>query len=146
MSAGSWKDRSAGSQNHQHDLQPDPDNVLILYHSLRHAFRKGLHENKIIFRKIPDTDIILLTARGTDKSPLICLEKKDGRPVKALLTRQNITEVKEKELRIQAERARADRKERQYQIAIMSSSLHAAPASVHPEAPGSVPSASALGQ
>ncbi len=33
---------------------------------------------------------------------VVCLEKKDGRPVKALLTRQNITEVKEKELRIQA--------------------------------------------
>ena len=54
---------------------------------------------------------------------IICLERKDGRPAKVLFTRQDVTELKEKELRIQAERARADRKERQYQIAIMSSSL-----------------------
>lgn len=54
---------------------------------------------------------------------VVCLERKDGRAVKALFTRQNITELKEKELRIQAERARANRKERQYQVAIMSSSF-----------------------
>lgn len=33
----------------------------------------------------------------------ICLERKDGRASKVLFTRQNITEVKEKEMRIQAE-------------------------------------------
>ncbi len=54
---------------------------------------------------------------------IICLERKDGIACKALLTRQNITEVKEKELRIQAAIALADRKERQYQIAITSSSF-----------------------
>lgn len=54
---------------------------------------------------------------------VVCLERKDGRAVKALFTRQNITELKEKELRIQAERALANRKERQYQVAIMSSSF-----------------------
>ncbi len=54
---------------------------------------------------------------------VVCLEKKDGRPVKALLTRQNITEVKEKELRIQAKISLANRKERQYRIAITSNAF-----------------------
>lgn len=54
---------------------------------------------------------------------IICLERKNGQAVKALLIRQNITEVKEKELLIQAEMALADRKERQYRIAITSNSF-----------------------
>ncbi|MDE5992171.1 MAG: response regulator [Oscillospiraceae bacterium] len=53
----------------------------------------------------------------------VCLERKDGKAVKVLFTRQNITELKEKEMHIQAERALANRKERQYQVAIMSSSF-----------------------
>ncbi len=32
---------------------------------------------------------------------VICLERKDGKAVKALIIRQNITEIKEKELEIQ---------------------------------------------
>ena len=54
---------------------------------------------------------------------LICLERKGGKVSKILSIRQNVTELKEKELRIQAERSLANRKERQYQIAIMSNSL-----------------------
>ncbi|MCM1121159.1 MAG: response regulator [Eubacterium sp.] len=54
---------------------------------------------------------------------MICLERKEGKAAKALFIRQNVTEIKEKELRIQAEKATADRKERQYQIAIMSSAF-----------------------
>ena len=54
---------------------------------------------------------------------IICLERKEGRAVKVLIIRQNITEVKEKELRIQAEMALADRKERQYRIAITSNAF-----------------------
>lgn len=53
----------------------------------------------------------------------ICLERRDGRASKVLFIRQNITEVKEKELRIQAEMSLADRKERQYRIAITSNSF-----------------------
>ncbi len=49
---------------------------------------------------------------------IICLERKNGQVSKILFIRQNITEVKEKELRIQAEKSLADRKERQYRIAI----------------------------
>ncbi len=49
---------------------------------------------------------------------VICLERKEGRAVKVLATRQNITELKEREMHIQAEMALADRKERQYRIAV----------------------------
>lgn len=54
---------------------------------------------------------------------VICLERKEGRATKILFIRQNITEVKEKELRIQAKMALANRKERQYRIAIISNSI-----------------------
>ncbi len=54
---------------------------------------------------------------------VVCLERKDGRASKVLFIRQNITEVKEKELRIQAEMSLADRKERQYRIAITSNAF-----------------------
>ena len=54
---------------------------------------------------------------------IICLERNEGRAEKLLLIRQNITEVKEKELHIQAKMAVANRKERQYQIAITSNAI-----------------------
>ncbi len=54
---------------------------------------------------------------------IICLERKEGKAEKLLMIRQNITEVKEKELHIQAKIAVANRKERQYQIAITSSAI-----------------------
>ncbi len=58
-----------------------------------------------------------------DHMNMICLERKDGRATKSLYIRQNITEIKEKELRIQAEMSLANRKERQYRIAITSNAL-----------------------
>lgn len=54
---------------------------------------------------------------------VVCVERKDDRVSKVLFIRQNVTELKEKELRIQREKARTDRKEKQYQIAIMSNSF-----------------------
>ncbi len=54
---------------------------------------------------------------------VICLERKNNRASKILFIRQNITELKEKELRIQAEISLANRKERQYRIAITSNSI-----------------------
>ena len=54
---------------------------------------------------------------------IMCIEGHDGRAAKVLLTRQNITETKEKELKIQAQMALANRKERQYRIAIASSAF-----------------------
>lgn len=54
---------------------------------------------------------------------VICLERDNGHASKILFIRQNITEVKEKELRIQAEMSVANRKERQYRIAVTSNSI-----------------------
>lgn len=54
---------------------------------------------------------------------IVCLERKEGKAVKVLFIRQNITEIKENELHIQAEISLAARKERQYRIAITSNSL-----------------------
>lgn len=60
---------------------------------------------------------------GWEHVNIICLERNEGRASKVLFIRQNITEVKEKELRIQAEMSLADRKERQYRIAITSNAF-----------------------
>ena len=44
---------------------------------------------------------------------IICLERKEGRASKILFIRQNVTELKKREMQIQAEMSLADRKERQ---------------------------------
>ena len=54
----------------------------------------------------------------------MCLERNNGKAVKVLFTRQNITDVKEKELRIQAKMSLASRKERQYRISITSNAIY----------------------
>ncbi len=56
---------------------------------------------------------------------VVCLEREDGKPVRVLCVRQNVTELKEKELRELRERAVLNRKDRQYRIAIMSNSFSA---------------------
>ncbi|NBH72029.1 hybrid sensor histidine kinase/response regulator [Clostridiaceae bacterium] len=55
----------------------------------------------------------------------VCLERRGRQPVRVLYVRQNVTELKQKELREQRERAVLNRKERQYRIAIMSNSFSA---------------------
>ncbi len=55
----------------------------------------------------------------------VCLERRGKEPVRVLYVRQNVTELKQKELREQRERAVLNRKERQYRIAIMSNSFSA---------------------
>ena len=54
---------------------------------------------------------------------IVCLERKEDKACKVLFIRQNITEVKEKELLTQAKIALAARKERQYRIAITSNAF-----------------------
>ncbi len=54
---------------------------------------------------------------------MICLERKEGRADKILFIRQNITDLKEKELRIQAKMSIANRKEKQYRIAVTSNAF-----------------------
>ncbi|MCM1569418.1 MAG: response regulator [Roseburia sp.] len=54
---------------------------------------------------------------------IICLEQKDGRASKLLFLRQDVTTLKEKELKVQAVINKANRKERQYRIAITSTAF-----------------------
>ncbi|MCM1252594.1 MAG: response regulator [Clostridium sp.] len=54
---------------------------------------------------------------------IICVEREDGKASKVLFTRQHITEVKEKEIQIQAKMSVANRKERQYKIAITANAI-----------------------
>ena len=54
---------------------------------------------------------------------LICLERDEGRVAKVLFIRQNITELKERALRVRSESSRANRRERQYRIALMSNAF-----------------------
>ncbi len=54
---------------------------------------------------------------------IICLTRHNGRAAKILFLRQNITDLKEREIRAQAKIALANRKERQYRIAITSSAF-----------------------
>ena len=54
---------------------------------------------------------------------IVCLERRNGRASKVVVIRQNITEIKEKELQIQARISLANRKERQYRMAITKDSI-----------------------
>ena len=54
---------------------------------------------------------------------IVCLERKEGRANKVLFLRQNITKVKERELKIQSEISVANRKERQYIVALMADAI-----------------------
>ena len=49
---------------------------------------------------------------------IACVERRDGKAAKVVVMRQNITEIKEKELKIQAQIALANRKERQFMTAV----------------------------
>ena len=60
---------------------------------------------------------------GWEHMNIICLERQEGKASKVLFIRQNITETKERELRIQAEISLANRKERQYRVAITADSI-----------------------
>lgn len=55
----------------------------------------------------------------------VCLERKNDRASKVLCVRQNNTQIKLQEIQAKKEKAVMDRKERQYRIAIMSTSFSA---------------------
>ncbi|MCM1136737.1 MAG: response regulator [Clostridium sp.] len=61
--------------------------------------------------------------RTWDHINIICLEEKDGRASKILFVRQDVTALKEKELKAQEVINKANRKERQYRIAITSTAF-----------------------
>lgn len=61
--------------------------------------------------------------KAWEHTNIICLEQKDGRAGKVLFLRQDVTALKEKELKVQAAINKANRKERQYRIAITSAAF-----------------------
>lgn len=102
---------------------------LLVEESEREEFAKSLNKDCII-KEMKESDNLCFEChfRHNDTAEwehfnIVCLEREDGRVNKVLFSRQIITEVKEKELRIQAERALADRKERQYRIAVASNAF-----------------------
>ena len=100
-----------------------------LQESVRQEFFDFIDKNAIISAMSGQNDLryercVIKDGRTVwEHMNLICLERSANQVSKILFIRQNVTELKEKELRIQAERSLANRKERQYQIAIMSSSF-----------------------
>ena len=54
---------------------------------------------------------------------IVCLERKDGKASKVVFMRQNTTEIKERELKTQAQIALANRKERQFMTAVTSDAI-----------------------
>ena len=102
---------------------------IMLKDSDRKEFAKQIERNAIIEAFQSQNDLRFECHVLRDGKPewehvnIICLERIDGRASKVLFTRQNITRIKEKELQIQSEMAVADRKERQYRIAITSNAF-----------------------
>ena len=96
----------------------------------REAFAEFIDKNSIIkeLEKHDDIRFECHVMRNGSKEwehvNIICLERKGGAASKILFTRQNITDVKEKEIRTQAQIANASRKERQYQIAVTSNAFN----------------------
>lgn len=89
---------------------------LLDKHSIIEAMEK---DNDLLF----ECHIIRSGKAQWEHLDVACLERRNGRASRVLFTRQDITEVKEKELRIQAEMSLANRKEKQYRIAVTSNSF-----------------------
>jgi len=102
---------------------------ILTEDSNRQEFTESIDKNSIIEAMEKDNDLLFECHILRDGSAqwehinIVCLERKNGRASRLLFTRQDITEIKEKELRIQAEMSLADRKERQYRIAVTSNSF-----------------------
>ncbi|MCM1273662.1 MAG: response regulator [Clostridium sp.] len=62
--------------------------------------------------------------RAWEHINIVCLEHKEGRAGKLLFMRQDVTALKEKELKVQEVINKANRKERQYRIAITSAAFN----------------------
>ncbi|MCM1112749.1 MAG: response regulator [Muribaculum sp.] len=97
---------------------------ILLEESARESFARAIEPEALIAALDGHSDVRFEchVRRGNkvewEHVNVICLERKDGKASKVLFTRQNITEIKERELLIHAEMSLADRKERQYRIAI----------------------------
>lgn len=97
---------------------------IMINDSERQEFLRFLDKDAIIEALAEQNDIrfechVMRNGHAEwEHANIICLERIDGKASKVLSIRQNITELKERELRIHAEMALANRKERQYRIAI----------------------------
>lgn len=93
----------------------------------RESFKETLSKHTLMeqFREHNDVRLeCLVQDNEWNHINLICLERDENGDVsKILFARQNTTEIKKKELEIQAEMENANRKERQYRIAIMSNAF-----------------------
>lgn len=102
---------------------------ILLEESERGEFAKSIEKNSVI-KSLSEHDDLRLECHVLQNGHeewehlnIICLERKEGQTVRVLFIRQNITDIKERELRIQAEMSVANRKERQYRIAVTSNSF-----------------------
>jgi signal transduction histidine kinase/CheY-like chemotaxis protein/PAS domain-containing protein len=102
---------------------------IIVEEEGRAEFAQQIDKDSII-REMEEQDDLLYECHVNRKSGpewehinIICLERQNGKACKVLFIRQNITELKENELRIQAEMSLSARKERQYRIAITSNAF-----------------------
>lgn len=102
---------------------------LLIHEEERPEFEQQMSKEALIeaLSRHNDTRLECHLRQGGNKvwehMNIICLERKYGQAVKILFIRQNITELKEQEQQIQAEISLADRKERQYRIAITSNAF-----------------------
>ncbi|MCM1308006.1 MAG: response regulator [Butyrivibrio sp.] len=103
--------------------------TLLVEESDRLFFAKHLTRDAVIEDLADGTDIQyeykLKRSVGItwEHINIICLDRSEGRACKVMFLLQNVTAVKERELKAQAIIAEADRKERQYRIAITSTAF-----------------------
>ena len=102
---------------------------LVIEEKEREEFGRAIRQEEVIASLAGQNDLRFECHVMRNGSPewehlnIICLERKDGNASKVLFVRQNITRVKERELRIRKERDIADRRARQYQVAVTSGSF-----------------------
>lgn len=107
----------------------DHTTSILLNENDRPGFAKAMEKDSLIEALRQQSDVrfeclVLRDGKGEwEHVNIICLEREEGRATKVLAIRQNITEVKEREIHIRTEMSIADRKERQYRIAITSNAF-----------------------
>ena len=127
--AGTTPERAGFDAEGQYENFADYLVSFLAEESDQRHFTEELTRDSII-RNLSDSISVQYEYRINDPTGMtwehiniICLERQDGQAKKVLFLRQDVSEIKEKELRAQAFIDNASRKERQYRIAICSSSF-----------------------
>lgn len=105
---------------HEQDILGDEGKEAFRRFCLIETLRKSLENEEFV---VHECHVSRQGKEDWEHLVAMCLERKEGKPVRVLLVRQNVTELKQRELEEQRERAVFDRKERQYRIALMSTSF-----------------------